>query len=55
MWNLLDYPSTILPLKKFKIDLEKDIKDPQYVPKDNVFDKMNWDICEFESLPPGIF
>lgn len=46
MWNLLDYPSTILPLKKFKIDPEKDQKDVNFVPKDNIFDKMNWEICE---------
>ncbi|EED17438.1 amidase, putative [Talaromyces stipitatus ATCC 10500] len=46
IWNLLDYPSTILPLKKFKIDTTKDIKDSNYVPKENVFDRMNWEIYD---------
>jgi amidase len=46
LWNLLDYPSIILPLKKMHVDPEKDKKDTNYVPKDNVFDKMNWEICK---------
>lgn len=43
---MLDYPSIVLPLKKMHVDVEKDKKDPTYVPKDNVFDKMNADICK---------
>ena len=44
LWNLLDYPSIILPLKKMKVDPEKDKKHMSCVPLDNVFDKMNWGI-----------
>jgi amidase len=47
LWNLLDYPSIILPLKGVKISPESDPKDVQYVPKDNVFDKMNWEACTY--------
>ena len=32
------------------VDLEKDKKDTKYVPKDNVFDKMNWEICKSSLL-----
>jgi amidase len=47
MWNILDYPSTILPVKKFKIDADKDPKDVGYTPRTNTpFDKMNHEICE---------
>ncbi len=35
------------------VDIEKDKKDMNYVPKDNVFDKMNWEICKSTSLCPG--
>jgi amidase len=47
LWNLTDYPSIILPLKKMRVDAEKDAKDTAFVPKDNVFDRMNWEICKF--------
>ncbi|RDL30015.1 putative Amidase [Venustampulla echinocandica] len=46
LWNVLDYPSTILPLKGFKIDPVIDAKDFKYVPKENVFDKMNWEVYD---------
>jgi amidase len=46
LWNVLDYPSTILPLKGFKIDPVIDAKDLEYVPKENVFDKMNWEVYD---------
>ncbi|EXJ68811.1 uncharacterized protein A1O5_07742 [Cladophialophora psammophila CBS 110553] len=48
LWNLLDYPSIVLPLKKMRVDLDKDKKDAAYVPKDNVFDRMNWEIYDPE-------
>ncbi|KAJ9609603.1 hypothetical protein H2200_005931 [Cladophialophora chaetospira] len=48
LWNLLDYPSIVLPLKYMKVDIDKDKKDTTYVPKDNVFDKMNWEIYDPE-------
>lgn len=46
LWNILDYPSIIVPIKNFRIDPEKDVKDASYQPRDNVFDKMNQDICK---------
>ncbi|KIX02806.1 uncharacterized protein Z518_08749 [Rhinocladiella mackenziei CBS 650.93] len=36
LWNILDYPSVILPLKRMKADPDKDAKDLNYVPKDNI-------------------
>ncbi|KAJ5091248.1 amidase [Penicillium alfredii] len=45
IWNLLDYPSIIMPLKGFKIDPVKDAKAANYQPRDNPFDKMNWETC----------
>ncbi len=46
MWNLLDYPSVILPVKDFKIDPTIDLKDAAYEPKDNFYDRKNWEACE---------
>lgn len=46
IWNLLDYPSTILPVKDFKVDPTKDAKIAGYQPRANPFDKPNWEICE---------
>ncbi|CAK7202871.1 hypothetical protein SEUCBS139899_005598 [Sporothrix eucalyptigena] len=47
MWNILDYPSTILPLKGFKVDVVKDSKDEDYAPRTNSpFDKMNYEIYD---------
>ncbi|KEF51233.1 uncharacterized protein A1O9_12736 [Exophiala aquamarina CBS 119918] len=46
IWNLIDYPSIILPLKSFRVDPTKDAKDMSYKPRDNPFDKPNWEICK---------
>jgi len=46
IFNLLDYPSIILPIKDLKIDSEKDPKELKYQPKDNPFDRDNWEICK---------
>jgi amidase len=46
IWNLIDYPSIIMPIESFKIDPIKDAKAVNYKPRDNPFDKPNWDICE---------
>lgn len=47
IWSLLDYPSTILPVRDFKIDAVRDIKIEGYKPvESNVFDAMNAEICE---------
>ncbi|UNI18404.1 Amidase [Purpureocillium takamizusanense] len=48
IWNLLDYPSVIMPLKGFRIDPILDVKDGNYIPKENVFDKMNWEAYDPE-------
>jgi amidase len=45
LWNLLDLPSIIIPLKDFKISQEKDPKDQNYKPRPNPFDEENWKIC----------
>lgn len=45
IFNLLDYPSIILPVKDLKIDPVKDAKDESYKPRDNPFDGENWKIC----------
>ncbi|CAK7231353.1 hypothetical protein SBRCBS47491_007902 [Sporothrix bragantina] len=47
MWNILDYPSTILPLRDFRVDSSKDPKDVDYTPRTNSpFDKMNHDLYD---------
>ncbi|KIW34122.1 uncharacterized protein PV07_00918 [Cladophialophora immunda] len=57
LWNILDYPSIVVPLKDFHVDLEKDGKDLDYHPRENVFDKMNHDIYDpklWDKLPVTI-
>ncbi len=55
IWNLLDYPSTILPIKEMKINPEEDARDSSYSPRDNPFDEENWKICKpcrhYSSVP----
>ncbi|ERS94839.1 hypothetical protein HMPREF1624_08736 [Sporothrix schenckii ATCC 58251] len=49
LWNILDYPSTILPLKGFKVDAAKDPRDADYTPRTNSpFDKMSHEIYDPE-------
>ena len=38
LFNLLDYPSLIVPLGKFKLDPAKDVKDESYKPS-NIWDR----------------
>jgi len=45
LWNILDYPSVVMPVKDLEIDPEKDQKDSGYRPRENPFDKDNWEIC----------
>lgn len=45
IWNLLDYPSIIMPVKKFMISPEMDPKVMSYKPRDNAFDGPNWRLC----------
>lgn len=51
IFNLLDYPSTIIPVKDLKIDAEKDKKDMDYKPRDNPFDKQHWEVCKLLAFP----
>ena len=46
LWNLLDYPSIIMPLKDFSIGPADDPKNSSYQPRDNAFDRKNWELCE---------
>lgn len=46
LWNLLDAPSVIMPIKDFVIDEAKDPKDSAYSPRDNPYDKDTWEICK---------
>lgn len=50
IWNLIDYPSIIIPLKTFRVDPIKDAKDMGYEPRDNPFDKPNWAVCKSHTL-----
>jgi amidase len=48
MWNLLDYPSTVLPLANFKISPERDPPNKSYKPlTSNPYDKANHEMCMF--------
>ena len=51
LWNLLDYPSVIVPVKDLAIDPEKDKKDITYQPRENPFDKENWEVCKSHDCP----
>lgn len=46
IWNLLDYPSVILPVKHFSISGHRDPRDALYQPRENPFDGPNWHSCE---------
>lgn len=46
LWNILDYPSVVVPVKDIRIDPDKDVKDIDYRPRNNIFDKMNHEICK---------
>ncbi|EXJ89088.1 hypothetical protein A1O3_02152 [Capronia epimyces CBS 606.96] len=46
IWNILDYPSLTLPLKKFRIAAELDPKDLTYTPLDNPFDKATYEMYD---------
>lgn len=48
LWNLLDLPSIIIPVKNFRIDREKDKKDMQYKARANAYDPGNWRVCKYE-------
>lgn len=47
LWNLLDYPSVIMPLKDFTINALEDAKVEGYSPRANPFDEANWEICAY--------
>ena len=45
LWNMLDYPSVIVPVKDVTVDPAIDKKDMDYQPRENPFDKDNWAVC----------
>ena len=48
IWNLLDYPSIIMPVKGFKTNASQDPRDTSYSPRDNPFDKLNNELYDPE-------
>ncbi|KAK7216282.1 hypothetical protein V2G26_004285 [Clonostachys chloroleuca] len=58
LFNLLDYPSVILPIPKFKIDAQKDPVDVHYRPLEtNAYDKANHELYDpnlFSNQPSTI-
>lgn len=51
LWNLLDYPSTVLPLPNFKISPETDPPNLAYEPVTyNPYDKANHELCKSQDL-----
>lgn len=46
IWNLLDYPSVVMPVKDFVINGVDDPKDLGYQPRSNPFDHANWELCK---------
>ncbi|CAH0046921.1 unnamed protein product [Clonostachys solani] len=58
LFNLLDYPSVILPIPKFKIDAQQDPVDVHYQPLEtNPYDKANHDLYDpnlFSNQPSTI-
>jgi amidase len=51
LFNLIDYPSAILPMKGFNISAEQDPVDVGYQPLDtNPYDRPNHEICKFHML-----
>ena len=46
IWNLLDYPTIIMPIKDFKINAQDDPKNMEYKPRSNPFDSSHWELCK---------
>lgn len=46
LFNLVDYPSTVLPVKNLRISAAEDPSDKSYQPLDNPFDGPCQEICE---------
>ena len=46
LFNLLDYPSTVLPVKDIKINPNDDPQDVSYKPQNNPFDAECQNICK---------
>ena len=45
LFNLVDYPSTVIPVKYIKVKGRDDPKGPSYKPQSNAFDANNYEIC----------
>lgn len=46
LWNILDYPSLTIPVKKFKTSSKLDPKDLNYKPLNNPFDRATYEMCK---------
>jgi len=46
LWNILDYPSATLPIKRFKISVDADPKNMDYKPLPNPFDERTHTMCK---------
>lgn len=54
LFNLLDYPSTILPIHNFKVNPDTDPVNPAYRPLEtNPYDKLNYELCKSTNPPRG--
>ncbi|KAK2595670.1 hypothetical protein QQS21_006643 [Conoideocrella luteorostrata] len=52
LFNYLDYPSTVLPCRKMKVDPALDAKNPAFVPNEGFagFDKVNWEMYDVKGF-----
>ena len=50
LFNLVDWPSTILPVKDVKVNSKDDAKDPSYQAKDNPFDGLYHEMCKWDGF-----
>ncbi|KAK0952260.1 hypothetical protein LTS01_024902, partial [Friedmanniomyces endolithicus] len=48
IWNLLDYPSVVVPVKDLDLNPTQDAKDMGYRPRENPFDKANHELYDPE-------
>lgn len=54
MWNLLDYPSTVIPVANFKIGGKLDPPNRAYKPlTSNPYDKPNHEMCAYSLINPS--
>lgn len=55
MFNLLDYPSTVLPVPNFAIDSHRDPVNWEYQPlESNPYDKLYHEMCKITHILPWV-